>query len=150
MGTQFGGQLNQIPQFPVFRTKRGLGGPDLSPAGIKKMKAKMMAKISNVTCVMKELNYMDENNKPNYAYVEEKFANCMPVEKANSVVKRELGTTIAFMKCMHMKKALVCMKHDLRKHAAMMGFEADVNTSEGEDMIDEIHTMLTEGPESML
>ncbi|KAK7079420.1 hypothetical protein SK128_023818, partial [Halocaridina rubra] len=32
------------------------------------------------------------------------FAMCLPVEKARSPMKKELGTAMGFMKCMHMKK----------------------------------------------
>jgi len=160
------------PQFQPnsFRTKRSI---DLSPEGIERMRANMMAKISNMTCIMKELNYIDANNQPNYAYFNEEvnkltvdeglkedlreamdmcrdFAMCMPVEKAKHPIKKEFGTTAAFMKCCHMAKAKVCMKHDLKKYAPMMGFEGDVATEEGEQIIDEIHTFLTEGGDMMM
>jgi len=155
------------PQFQPnsFRTKRSV---DLSPEGIENMRTKMMAKISNMTCIMKELKYIDANNQPNYEYFNEEvnsltvgdamkedlreamdmcrdFAMCLPVEKAKHPIKKEFGTTIAFMKCCHMQKVKVCMKNDLRKYAPMMGFEGDVNTVEGEELIDELNTLITEG-----
>merc|ERR1711872_155114 len=125
--------VNQQPQqFPVvqqlssFRSKRSMD-MDLSPEGIEKIKQKMMAKISNMTCVLKEMNYMTADNQPNYEAfntmvnelpVDEMlkedfreamdmcrdFAMCMPVEKAKHPVKKELGHMMAFMKCIHMKK----------------------------------------------
>merc|ERR1712002_61762 len=160
--------MNQQPQFPqlsAFRAKRSMDW-DLSPEGIEKMKEKMMAKISNVTCVLKEMKCMTADNQPNYEYYNQQvneltvdealkedlreamdmcrdFALCMPVEKANTPFKKELGTTLAFMKCIHMKRAMVCMKHDMKKYAPMLGFEGDVN------MLDEVMTMLTEEPELM-
>ncbi|XP_064109448.1 uncharacterized protein LOC135217471 [Macrobrachium nipponense] len=149
-------------QQPAFRTKRS--SIDLSPKGIENLKETMMAKISNITCVLKELDLMDENNQPNYDHVVEEinklsvdvdlkndfleamdmcrdFAMCMPVEKAKHPIKKELGTTMLFMKCMQMKKILVCMQKDMKKYAPLMGFEGDVETEENGDLFDQITEM---------
>ncbi|XP_068202467.1 uncharacterized protein [Palaemon carinicauda] len=160
--------INQPQQFSSFqpssfRTKRS--AIDLSPEGIEEFKEKMMSKISNITCVLKELKFMDENNQPNYDFVSEEinslqvdeplkndfleamdmcrdFAMCMPVEKAKHPIKKELGTTMLFMKCMHMKKIMVCMQKDMKKYAPLMGFEGDVESEEDGDLLDNITEML--------
>jgi len=165
--------FQQFQQFPQgFRTKRSAGW-DLSPEGIEKMKHKMMSKISNMTCIMKEMNIIDADNQPKYEYFESEinelavdqrlkddlleamdmcrdFAMCLPVEKANTPIKRELGTAMGFMKCMNMKKAMVCMMNDFRKMAPMMGFEGDINSSEGDDLVTQISNMLEGSFEDVL
>ncbi|KAK7083446.1 hypothetical protein SK128_012270 [Halocaridina rubra] len=156
-----------VPQ--SFRTKRSMH--DLSPEGMQMMKEKLMMKMSNVTCVMKEMKYITEDNQPNYEYFNEElnkmnideglredmreamdmcrdFAMCLPVEKARSPMKKELGTAMGFMKCMHMKKAMVCMKHDMKKYAAMMGMEG--GDMEEASMMGETKSMMDEMADMMM
>ena len=49
------------------------------------------------------------------------FAMCMPVHKLKDPIAKELGYTMAFMKCMDKKKMKACMKHDIRNYGSMFG-----------------------------
>merc|ERR1719370_2330841 len=137
------GQMNQFmasqnPFQSMNRVKRS------EHASLDHLEEKMKAKLGNITCVLREMNLMDENNQPIYdtaiQWVKElqvadelkadlldamemcqDFSMCLPVEKCKSPIKKEFGQAMSFMKCVNMQKANVCMKHDMRKYAAEMG-----------------------------
>merc|ERR1711887_413068 len=110
------------------------------------VKEKITHKIANVTCMLRELDWIKEDKTPNYplyeihingisdAYLKDQllygldmckdYANCMPVKKAKSPFKKELGTYIAFQQCMEMQKLQACFKKDFRYMMADFGFDA--------------------------
>ncbi|XP_037786327.1 uncharacterized protein LOC119582161 [Penaeus monodon] len=143
-------QFNQVPQSYVFgynqyqTTNRAKRNADYGK--MEEMMTSMQSKISNITCILKELKYLDENNNidisettksiMNFDVSDElkddlmdgatmcrDFAMCLPVEKAKSPLKRELGVPLGFFKCLVMKNLEACMKNDLREKAARMGQE---------------------------
>ncbi|KAG7161131.1 uncharacterized protein LOC121875443 [Homarus americanus] len=141
--TQYGqvNQYNPYQNVAGMRTKRFA---PLSPEKIETLKERMTAKISNITCVLREVKMLDSNNMPNYAYIGQEILNlpvddslkadfgealetcrdfsmCLPVEKAKNPLKKELGTALAFLKCMMMKEVTACMRADFHKYAAEMG-----------------------------
>jgi len=109
-------------------------------------KEKMVYKIANVTCMLQELKYMNDDKTPNYDHAEKHinkvndaflrnqlqygfdmckdFAKCMPVKKAKTMIMKELGTCISFFKCMEMKKMEACFMKDFREAMADYGFDA--------------------------
>jgi len=132
-----------VPVFQNGRYRR-----DAHDAGQKlaEMKEKMTYKIANVTCMLKELKYMNDDKTPNYDHAEKHinkvndaflrnqlqygfdmckdFSKCMPVKKARTMVMKELGTCISFFKCMEMKKMEACFMKDFREAMADYGFDA--------------------------
>jgi len=110
------------------------------------VKEKMTHMIANVTCMLKELDWINEDNSPNYKLYEEfmskisdpylkdqlfygmdmckDYANCMPVQKAKNPMMKELGTYLAFQSCMEMKKMMACFKKDFRYMMADYGYDA--------------------------
>jgi len=113
---------------------------------LKNMKEKITYKIANVTCMLRELDYIKEDKTPNYALYEthingvsdeylkdqllygldmcKDYANCMPVKKAKSPFKKELGTYIFFQQCMEMQKLQACFRKDFRYMMADFGFDS--------------------------
>merc|ERR1711915_841311 len=98
--------------------------------------------MGNITCALKKLNYLNEDNTPNYDAVFQEiadmeidenlkadlldamdmckdFSTCLPVEKAKNPLVKEMGTAMGFIKCGTMKKIMACMKNDMRKYAEM-------------------------------
>jgi len=112
------------------------------------MKEKMACMIGNMTCMLRDLDWMNEDKTPNYALYENKitesttdkpglqeelmwgldvckdFSTCVsPEQRAKSPFMRELGTYISFCKCFEMKKLMACMKTDFKAYAAKDGYE---------------------------
>jgi len=129
---------------PANRRKRDHHSKD--PEVVKAyLTEKMTHKIANVTCMLQELKYMNEDKTPNYKHAEhhinqlndaylrnqllygfdmcKEFANCMPVKKAKTHIMKELGTCISFFKCMEMKKMEACFMKDFRQGMADYGFD---------------------------
>ncbi|XP_050302907.1 uncharacterized protein LOC126740777 [Anthonomus grandis grandis] len=101
--------------------------------------SKMSGKTRNVTCVMQELGYLDENLEPNYSKISERIANlpveeelrkdmqdgvtycqqfsqCVPeVKNEKSPLSRELIRPMFFFKCYKHKKLEACVMKDVRK-----------------------------------
>jgi len=136
------GQLFRL--IPANRFKRDHHSKD--PAMVKEyLTKKMTHKIANVTCMLQELKYMNEDKTPNYKHAEKQinqindaylrnqltygfdmckeFANCMPVKKAKTQIMQELGTCVSFFKCMEMKKMEACFMKDFRQGMADYGFD---------------------------
>ncbi|XP_071516625.1 uncharacterized protein [Panulirus ornatus] len=151
-------QFNQQPQLPQYGSLQGSGGlrskrfADLSPERIEDLKDRITVKISNVTCVLRELKMLDTNNLPNFEHIAKDifslpvgdalkadmaeaiemcrdFSLCLPVTKAKHPLEKELGTSMAFLRCMAMKKVAACMKADLRKFSSQMGWVVELEDS---------------------
>jgi len=110
------------------------------------LKEKMTYKINNVTCMLKQLNWINEDNSPNYELFEKytneitdpflkkqlfygmdmcrDYAECMPVKKAKNPMLKELGTYIFYQQCVEMQKLQACFKKDFRYMMADYGFDA--------------------------
>lgn len=54
--------------------------------------AKMSGRVKNVTCVMQELGYLDENLEPNYPKIQERIAN-LPVDEE---LRKDMQEGVAF------------------------------------------------------
>merc|ERR1711872_114454 len=115
------------------------------------LKEKMACMIGNMTCMLRDLDYMKADNTPNFDAFTKKLADwqgsqdlkdeltwgmdvckdfsmCISPQRAKSPFMKELGHYISFAKCMEMKKMMACMKTDYKKYAAKEGYpEAVVN-----------------------
>ena len=100
------------------------------------------SKLRNVTCVMQELGYLDENLEPNFEKISERignlpvsdelkrdmqdgvvfcqqFSQCIPdVKKDRSPLSRELIRPMFFFKCYKHKKLEACIMKDVREKFA--------------------------------
>ncbi|XP_074027053.1 uncharacterized protein [Leptinotarsa decemlineata] len=100
--------------------------------------SKMSGRVRNVTCVMQELGYLDNNLEPNYVKISERitnlpvseelrkdmqdgvafcqqFSQCVPeVNKEKSPLSRELIRPMFFFKCYKHKKLEACIMKDVR------------------------------------
>lgn len=109
---------------------------------IEAITSKMSGKVRNVTCVMQELGYLDENLEPNYRRISERignlpvdeelrrdmqdgvtfcqeFSQCVPeVKKEKSPLSRELIRPMFFFKCYKHKKLEACIMKDVREKYA--------------------------------
>ncbi|XP_069946979.1 uncharacterized protein [Cherax quadricarinatus] len=135
-------QYNPFQSSGASRSRREAG---LSPEHLKNLKTLIIAKISNITCVLRELKLLASNNLPNYSYIGKELLSlpvedglkadlgealqecrdlslCLPVHKDKHPINKELGTVLSFLKCMARKKVAVCMKADLQKHAEKTGW----------------------------
>jgi len=123
---------------------------------LKKMKMKVKAKVSNFTCVMQKMNYVDEDFNLDFNYgIEEtkgldiseelkadlvkgvehckEFVKCLPMEK--SPMPAKLKQIVAFVKCDKKARMGICMKHDLMKYLSefdLSGFPQLEDEEEGE------------------
>jgi len=114
------------------------------------LKEKMACMIGNMTCMLRDLDYMKADNTPNFATFEKKIADwegsqemkdeltwamdvckdfsmCISPQRAKSPFMKELGHHISFSKCMEMKKMQICMKTDYKKYAAKEGYGEEIN-----------------------
>merc|ERR1712179_59140 len=121
------------------------------------MKESVSNKVHNMSCVLKEMNLLTEDNMLNFSTIEDMINNltidyelkedllyvndvckdfslCLPVEKAKHPLVKELGQVIAYMKC-HCKKTVVaCMKNDMRKYKEQMVTDMKMDMGMGLDM----------------
>ncbi|KAK9879761.1 hypothetical protein WA026_006823 [Henosepilachna vigintioctopunctata] len=103
------------------------------------LSSKMSGKVKNVTCVMQQLGYLDENLEPNYAKISERISNlpvseelkkdiqdgvefcqqfsqCVPeIKKESFLLSRELIRPMFFFKCYKHKKLEACVMKDVRE-----------------------------------
>jgi len=110
------------------------------------LKEKMACMIGNMTCMLRDLDWMKEDKTPNYALYEKDinnnpaaseglkaellwgmdvckdFSMCVSPNKMKSPFMKELGTFISFSKCMNMKEIMACMKTDFKEYAAKDGY----------------------------
>merc|ERR1711955_25990 len=137
------------------------------------LKDRMTHKISNVTCMLQELKYMNADKTPNYDQVEKQinqvndaylrnqlhygfdmckdFAGCMPTQKAKNPLMKELGKCISFYKCMEMKKMSACFMKDFRQAMADYGHDAvEEKINMGLEMMgEEVHREGMDGYETL-
>merc|ERR1712142_314390 len=144
-------QGQQFPfKFFTQRQKRDAHDPMYDAPLLKKMKMKVKAKVSNFTCVLKKMNYIDEDF--NLMYDEgvkttselplndelkadlikgighcKDFTKCLPMDE--SPMPKKLKEIMAFVKCDKKVRLGVCMKHDLMKYLG----EFDLSGSKLED-----------------
>lgn len=59
---------------------------------LEALTSKMSGRVRNVTCVMQELGYLDENLEPNFAKISEKISN-LPVSEE---LRRDLQDSVTF------------------------------------------------------
>merc|ERR1711942_19222 len=113
------------------------------------LKDKMACMISNMTCMLRDLDYLKNDSTPNFATFETKLADwtgsaemkedltwamdvckdfsmCISPQRAKSPFMKELGHYISFAKCMEMKKMMLCMKHDYIKYAEKEGYGENI------------------------
>jgi len=114
------------------------------------MKDKMACMIGNMTCMLRDLDWMKEDKTPNIAIYEKDinnipgasqglkdellwgldvckdFSMCLSPQRAKSPFMKELGTFISFSKCYNMKNIMACMKTDFKEYAAKDGY-GDIN-----------------------
>ncbi|XP_042890127.1 uncharacterized protein LOC122265044 [Penaeus japonicus] len=114
---------------------------------LKKMAYKVKAKVSNFTCVMKKLNYMDDDFNIDYEKSAEalkqldinenlkedllmgmdkckELTTCLPLEKFGSPMPVKLQRAIALNKCWKKARLSVCMKQDLMKYLSEFDLSA--------------------------
>ncbi|XP_045580994.1 probable basic-leucine zipper transcription factor I [Procambarus clarkii] len=168
-------QVHTVPhpvQYTPFQSPRPIRSKReaaRSTETIKLLKERLTTKISNITCVLRELKLLGTNNLPNYAYIGQElltldiddglkadlgealetcrdFSLCLPHHKAKHPVNKELGTTMAFLRCMAKKKVAACMRADFYKQAEKMGWEdPDDSFLVGSDLLagsDDPHTLM--------
>nr|XP_053626169.1 uncharacterized protein LOC128684049 [Cherax quadricarinatus] len=105
-------QYNPFQSSGASRSRREAG---LSPEHLKNLKTLIIAKISNITCVLRELKLLASNNLPNYSYIGKELLSlpvedglkadlgealqecrdlslCLPVHKDKHPINKELGT----------------------------------------------------------
>ncbi|XP_063614645.1 uncharacterized protein LOC134787762 [Penaeus indicus] len=124
---------------------------------MKKMVQKVKAKVSNFTCVLRKMNYIDDDFNIDYkTAVEEtkkmdiaddlkedlleatekckELTMCLPLEKSGSPMPLKLQQIVTLTKCMKKARFGVCMKHDFMKYLNefdLSGFPADEDDDEG-------------------
>ncbi|KAH0807394.1 hypothetical protein GEV33_015397 [Tenebrio molitor] len=119
-------------------------------AQLEALTSKMSGRVKNITCVMQELGYLDENLEPNYHKISERistlpvsdelkrdmqegvtfcqqFSQCVPdVKRDKSPLSRELIRPMFFFKCYKHKKLEACIMKDVReKYAGVTDEEFD-------------------------
>ncbi|KAF5269314.1 hypothetical protein FQR65_LT02615 [Abscondita terminalis] len=101
--------------------------------------ARMSVRARNVTCIMQELGYLDENLEPNYNQIKDRikrlpvqaelrddieegvsfcqqFSQCIPeVNKDKSPLSKEFFRPMFFFKCYKYKKIEACIMKDVRE-----------------------------------
>lgn len=109
---------------------------------IEAITSKMSGRVRNVTCVMQELGYLDDNLEPNFSKISQRignlpvneelkrdmqdgvsfcqqFSQCVPeVKKDKSPLSRELIRPMFFFKCYKHKKLEACIMKDVREKYA--------------------------------
>lgn len=107
------------------------------PLPIRQMFEQLQHHVSNMTCIMKELGFIGDDNKPLYDMLKTKIdamqipneiredlysgveycrkvSTCLPIEETSSMMV-ELAQPMTFFKCFKGKKLEACMKKDLRE-----------------------------------
>ncbi|XP_018571112.1 uncharacterized protein LOC108910840 isoform X2 [Anoplophora glabripennis] len=106
---------------------------------LESIPSRLHGKFKNVSCVMQELGYLDDNYEPNYVKISERISNlpvseelrrdmqdgvtfcqqfsqCVPeVKKDKLILSRELMRPMFFFKCYKHKKLEACIMKDLRQ-----------------------------------
>jgi len=142
---------NQYFQLVPSRSKRHVDEEKHTHTTAEKlyhMREKMACMIGNMTCMLRDLDWMNEDKTPNIAFFEAEInkvettakpgvkedllwaldvcrdvSMCMSPERAKSPFMKELGTYISFHKCFQMKELMACTKADFREYAKKDGYE---------------------------
>ncbi|XP_045471460.1 uncharacterized protein LOC123678469 [Harmonia axyridis] len=109
---------------------------------LEALTSRMSGRVKNVTCVMQELGYLDDNLEPNYLKISERinnlpvseelrrdmldgiqfcqeFSQCVPeIKKERAPLSRELIRPMFFFKCYKHKKLEACVMKDVREKYA--------------------------------
>ncbi|XP_069991817.1 uncharacterized protein [Penaeus vannamei] len=134
---------------------------------LKKMVQKVKAKVSNFTCVMRKMNYIDDDFNLNYEAVNtlreldlsedlkedlvkgmekcKELTMCLPLEKSGSPMPLKLQRIVALNKCWKKARFAVCMKHDFMKYLNefdLSGLPADEDSDEGSKAEKVIHILM--------
>ncbi|XP_076029395.1 uncharacterized protein LOC143018145 [Oratosquilla oratoria] len=127
----------------------------------------IVREIEDLHCVLRELNIVDDKSEPNVSSLKEMldemaipaklrndfkealdgcldFAMCHSSDDARQPLAQKLGRTMAFMRCVHKMKTVVCMKQDFAKYLLLEKrdinedaiFELMMTFGEGEDLLD--------------
>ncbi|XP_042887938.1 uncharacterized protein LOC122263540 [Penaeus japonicus] len=110
---------------------------------LKQMAAKVEAKLGNITCVLKKLNYLEEDFDVNYDFLREElrtsvlfetlddsvkadliaaldyceeYMKSAPPENPDSPMPKKLQDMLGFLKCERRTRLHVCMKYDFIKN----------------------------------
>ncbi|CAH1984939.1 unnamed protein product [Acanthoscelides obtectus] len=121
---------------------------------IEAITSRMSGKARNVTCILQELGYLDENFEPNFARINERinnlpiaeelrkdmldgvsfcqqFSQCVPdMKKEKSPLSRDFVRPMFFFKCYKHKKLEACIMKDMREKFSGVGeedFETDLD-----------------------
>ncbi|KAL3281219.1 hypothetical protein HHI36_004433 [Cryptolaemus montrouzieri] len=119
--------------------------------------SRMSGKPKNMTCIMQELGYLDENLEPDYDKISERiknlpvpealredvqdgfqfckqFSQCVPqTMRPNSLLSRELTRPVIFFKCYQHKKIEACIMKDFRERINKIRDEEDDDDDDDED-----------------
>ncbi|XP_037786347.1 uncharacterized protein LOC119582182 [Penaeus monodon] len=131
---------------------------------IKKMVHKVKAKVSNFTCVMRKMNYIDDDFNLNYDAVNsvkeldiseelkedlvkgmekcKELTMCLPLEKSGSPMPLKLQRMVALNKCWKKARFGVCMKHDFMKYLDEFDLPGDEDSDEGSKAEKIIHILM--------
>ncbi|GLV37913.1 hypothetical protein CBL_06385 [Carabus blaptoides fortunei] len=132
------------PHFPFFQPGFFGGGQRMSremdiKSQLEALTARMSGRVRNVTCVMQELGYLNDNLEPNYEKIQAKigtlpipeelkkdiqdgvqfcqqFSQCVPEMKSEkSPLSNELIRPMFFFRCYKHKKLEACVMKDVRE-----------------------------------
>ncbi|XP_050734934.1 uncharacterized protein LOC127007724 [Eriocheir sinensis] len=127
--------------FLGFRARRGSGGE----AEDAQLKEALTARMSNITCILREVKMLDANDQVNYDHVRQEilglvagelreelssaegscraFSRCLPPPgPAAHPVARHLGQAVVYYRCLGQKMLSGCMRNDLRKLGSEIGW----------------------------
>ncbi|XP_044751821.1 uncharacterized protein LOC123311795 [Coccinella septempunctata] len=133
--------------FPMVAGQPYLGGNRMSRdldvrSQLEALTSRMSGRVKNVTCVMQELGYLDDNLEPNYLKISDRinnlpvseelrrdmldgiqfcqqFSQCVPeIKKERAPLSRELIRPMFFFKCYKHKKLEACVMKDVREKYA--------------------------------
>ncbi|VEN60864.1 unnamed protein product [Callosobruchus maculatus] len=121
---------------------------------IEAITSRMSGRARNVTCILQELGYLDDNFEPNFARINERinnlpiseelrkdmldgvsfcqqFSQCVPdMKKEKSPLSRDFVRPMFFFKCYKHKKLEACIMKDMREKFSGVGeedFESDLD-----------------------
>ncbi|XP_044743947.1 uncharacterized protein LOC123306126 [Chrysoperla carnea] len=148
------------PQFYMNHNNRQRMSREMSlREQIDSVTNRFSGRVRNVTCVMQELGYLDDNLEPNYNKIIErisnlpiqpelkrdmqdsvtfcqKFSQCIPdFKRESSPLSRELVKPMFFFNCYKHKKLEACILKDIRDR-----FNQDSETSDFESLAESIRS----------
>ncbi|XP_063862929.1 uncharacterized protein LOC135102102 [Scylla paramamosain] len=129
-----------------LRARRGAE----TEAAATELKEALAQRLSNITCILREVKLLDDNDQVNYDHVRQEllsavagqlreelstaegscraFSRCVPPHgPAAHPLARHLGPAIVYYRCMAQKKMAACMRQDLRKIGAEIGWQGGDN-----------------------